>query len=118
MLLVSEGQVLSVSINSRSAVLISIDLSDTWDVSLIFTQWVSNAQAMKISIYSRLTAKPNFAEFSEAVRVASGSSMVKFQSYRQGTWFFLIYNGNDEAVNFAIRIDLTGKIIADLSRYN
>ena len=90
--------------------IISIDLSDTSDVSLIFTQWVSDVQAMKISIYSRLNVKPSFAEFSEAMRVESGSSMVKFQSYRQGTWFFLIYNGNDETVNFAIRIDLTGNI--------
>ena len=116
MLLVSEGQVLSVSINSGATVIISIDLSDTLDVSLIFTQWVSNAQAMKISIYSRLNTKPNFAEFNEAIRVESGSSMVKLLSYRQGTWFFLIYNGNDEAVNFAIRIDLTGIICTDLSR--
>ena len=96
--------------------LISIHLSDTLDVSLNFTQWVSNAQAMKISIYSRLNAKPNFAEFNEAVRVPSGSSMAKLQSYRQGTWFFLIYNGNDEAVDFVIRIDLTGKICTDLNR--
>ena len=96
--------------------MISIDLSDTSDVSLIFTQWVSNAQAMKISIYSRLNLKPNFAEFNEAVRVESSSSMVKLQSYSQGTWFFLIYNGNDEAVNFAVRIDLTGNIYIYLNR--
>ena len=98
-----------VSLNGKTAVIISIDLPDTSDVSLSFPQWVSIAQALKISIYSRLNTKPNFAEFHEAVRVAPGSSMVKLQSYSQGTWYFFIYNGNDEAVNFAVVVDLTGK---------